>query len=102
MATKIGMVSIWDKWGKHIPLTVVHLDRNQVVDVKTEAVDGYNALQIGAGEKNLKYIKKPQIGHFLKNHIPPKTYLKEFKVTKDCMLPIGYMVGVRHFTVGMT
>ena len=76
------------------------MDRNQVIEVKTKEKDGYSALQIGAGSKSMNYYKKPQIGHFLKNHLPYKTYLREFKITEDCYLPVGYMVGVRHFTPG--
>jgi large subunit ribosomal protein L3 len=94
------MTSVWDKWGKCIPLTVLHLDRNQVIDWKTKEKDGYCAMQIGCGAKGLSNLKKPQIGHYLKNNLPPKSYLKEFKMTADNYLPIGYMIGVRHFTPG--
>lgn len=94
------MTSTWDKWGSLVPLTIVHMDRNQVINIKTLENDGYNALQIGAGEKNLKYMRKSQMGHFLKSNVSPKTYLKEFKITKENVLPIGYMIGIRHFTPG--
>jgi large subunit ribosomal protein L3 len=40
------------------------------------------------------------IGHFLKNNIPPKKHLREFKVTSENLLPVGYMISVRHFTPG--
>lgn len=58
------------------------------------------ALQIGAGGVNLKTLKKPQIGHFLAANVPPKKYLKEFRITPENVLPIGYMIGARHFTPG--
>ena len=54
------MTSVWDKWGKLIPLTVIHIDRNQVIDWKTEKKDGYNAMQIGCSSKNLNFIKNPK------------------------------------------
>jgi large subunit ribosomal protein L3 len=94
------MVSTWDKWGSLIPLTVVHMDRNQVVDIKTPERDGYHALQIGCGQKNPKYMRKSQMGHYLKADVGPKTYLKEFKITEENKLPIGYVISPRHFTVG--
>ena len=50
--------------------------------------------------KNLKRLKKPEIGHFIKNDIPPKKDLVEFPVSADCLLPAGYMLNVRHFTPG--
>lgn len=41
------------------------------------------------------------IGHYMKARVPPKRYLAEFKVSKDCLLPIGYMMSARHYTPGM-
>jgi large subunit ribosomal protein L3 len=41
------MTSSWDKWGVLRPLTVIQLDRCQVVHVKTKEKDGYTALQLG-------------------------------------------------------
>lgn len=95
------MSHYWDKWGKMYPVTVLHIDRSQVVDVKTMEKDGYSSVLVGHGEYNLRYIPRRQIGIFLKHDLPPKRHLKEFRVTPDCLLPIGYMVGVRHFTPGM-
>ena len=100
IGVKVGMMSTWDKWGNLIPLTMIHMDRNQVVNIKTKEKDGYSALQIGAGQKNLKNMPKSQIGLYLKSNIPPKSFLKEFKITEENTLPIGYMVGIRHFTPG--
>ena len=83
--------------------------------MKTKEKDGYYALQIGAGQKSLKYLKKPEIGHFLKHEIPPKEKLSEFKITKENILPpgnfpkntlllhiilIGFQLGARHFVPG--
>lgn len=61
-----------------------------MVQQKTVERDGYSALQLGSGEKNLKRLNKPEIGHLLKNNLPPKADLKEFKVDTDNLLPIGY------------
>lgn len=44
---------------------------------------------IGAGQKNLKNLKKPEIGHYLKNNIPPKEVLFEFPVSEENILPAG-------------
>jgi large subunit ribosomal protein L3 len=40
------------------------------------------------------------IGHFMKNDIPPKYRTAEFRVTPENLLPVGYMLSVRHFTPG--
>ena len=41
------------------------------------------------------------LGHFLKAKVPPKRVLAEFKVSEECLLPIGYMMSSRHYTPGM-
>lgn len=87
---KVGMTSHWTKWGQQVPLTIIQVDRCQVVQAKTQEKDGYNALQLGSGHKNLKALTKPEIGHLLKNDLPPKRDYKEFKVAADNMLPVGY------------
>jgi large subunit ribosomal protein L3 len=45
-------------------------------------------------------MKKPQIGHLMKNNIPPKRDLAEFPVAKENLLPLGYCLGPRHFRIG--
>ena len=69
---KVGMTSTWDRWGIKIPLTVIQVDRCQVTQVKTEAKEGFSGLQLGSGARNLKRLKKPEIGHLLKHDLPPK------------------------------
>jgi large subunit ribosomal protein L3 len=43
------MTSLWDKWGTMHAVTVVRLDRCQVVQQKTVEKEGYDAIQVGAG-----------------------------------------------------
>lgn len=57
-------------------------------------------MQLGIGEKNLKKLKKPEIGHYLKNDIAPKQTLREFRITEENLLPVGFMFSARHFTPG--
>lgn len=57
-------------------------------------------MQIGLGEKPAHKLNKAQVGHFLKNNMPPKEHLAEFVVTPECFLPIGYCLGPRHFKIG--
>ncbi|CAD8091713.1 unnamed protein product [Paramecium sonneborni] len=98
IAVKVGMTAQWDKWGYRHALTVLQLDNNQVVQIVKS--DTYTGLQIGAGAVNIKTLKKPQIGLFLKANIPPKKYIKEFRITPENVLPVGYMLSARHFTPG--
>lgn len=49
---------------------------------------------------NPKKWKKPAIGHFLKARVPPKKFLREFKVSEENFLPVGWMLGPSHFKIG--
>jgi len=97
---KIGMVSEFDKWGHMIPLTVLQIDRCQVIRVKTQAEEGYDAVVVGSGEKSMNTVTKPMVGQFLKAGVPPKLNICEFRISPENALPVGYMIGVRHFNVG--
>jgi large subunit ribosomal protein L3 len=50
LAMKVGMLAIWDTWGVRVPVTVLHLDACQVVQVKSDEANGYTAMQLGVGE----------------------------------------------------
>lgn len=100
MGYKMGMTSIFDKWGHMIPLTVLQLDRCQVLRIKEKEKDGVDSILVGCGERALKSMKKPEIGMFLKAGVPPKQDIGEFRISPENKLPVGYMIGVRHFTVG--
>jgi len=102
LAIKQGMTAMWDRWGVRHALTVLQVDRCQVTQIKTREKDGYNALQLGVGEKKLHRVNKPYIGHCIKANVPPKQKLVECKVTADCLLPLGYELDVRHFIVGQS
>jgi len=55
---------------------------------------------VGCGATNIKKVNKPMLGHYLKASVEPKRHLKEFKITEENMLPVGYQLSVRHFTPG--
>jgi len=97
---KMGMTGVWDKYGIYYPLTVIKIDRCQVVQIKTKDKEGYYAMQLGIGEKRLKKTTKSLTGHFVKANVPPKKSLKEFKVSPENLLPLGYMIGAKHFVAG--
>ena len=97
---KVGMTGTWDRFGTWFPLTVIKIDRCQVTYVKTEEKDKYYAIQLGVGEKDPRDITHPMLGHFVKHKVPPKKDIKEFKVSPDCLLPVGYILSPRHFIPG--
>ena len=61
---KIGMTSLFDENGKNIPCTVIEAGPCVVTQVRTEEVDGYNALQLGFDDKKAKSSNKALDGHF--------------------------------------
>lgn len=59
---KAGMTRVFDGDGDHVPVTVIGLVPNVVVQVKTRARDGYGALQVGFGEKRASLVTRPVAG----------------------------------------
>ena len=76
---KIGMTSIFDENGKNIPCTVIEAGPCVVTQVRTEEVDGYNALQLGFDDKAEKRANKAEKGHFKKAGTSPKKKIVEFR-----------------------
>ncbi|WP_372973843.1 50S ribosomal protein L3 [Muriicola sp.] len=76
---KVGMTSIFDENGKNIPCTVIEAGPCVVTQVRTEEVDGYNALQLGFDDKAEKRAKKSEKGHFKKAGASPKKKVVEFR-----------------------
>ena len=100
VAQKLGMTRVFNDAGEHVPVTVLKLDNVQVVAVRTEEKDGYNAVQLGIGAAKVKNVSKPQRGHFAKAKVEPKRKLVEFRVGKDGLLPVGAEMSATHFVAG--
>jgi large subunit ribosomal protein L3 len=75
---KVGMTSIFNADGKNMPCTVLEVGPCVVTQVKTKDVDGYDAVQIGWGEKSAKHASKADVGHAKKANTTPKKKLVEF------------------------
>ncbi|MFY8352630.1 50S ribosomal protein L3 [Pseudoalteromonas sp. SSM20] len=80
---KVGMTRIFTEDGVSIPVTVIEATPNRVTQVKTEATDGYNALQVTAGEKKASRVNKPEAGHFAKAGVEAGRGLWEFRLSGD-------------------
>lgn len=99
---KIGMTQIFNEAGKVIPVTVIEAGPCVVVQKKTAQNDGYEALQLGFGDISPKGVNKPEQGHFKKNDLPFKRYLKEFKLEGASDINIGDKFKADVFEVGDT
>ena len=79
LGRKVGMTEIFTKEGKVIPVTVIEVEKNTVMQVKTVENDGYNAIQLGVCDKKEKNATKASIGHAKKANTNPKRFLKEIR-----------------------
>ncbi|MCX2560089.1 50S ribosomal protein L3 [Acetobacter farinalis] len=100
IAKKLGMSRLFKEDGTHVPVTVLHVDSVQVVDVRTQERDGYTAIQLGMGKAKVKNVSKPNRGHFARTQVEPKKKLVEFRVADDATLDIGASLSAAHFVVG--
>lgn len=75
---KIGMTSLFNEEGKNIPCTVIQAGPCSVLQVRTEEVDGYSAIQLGFDDKSEKNVGKALAGHFKKAGSAPKAKIVEF------------------------
>ena len=100
LAKKLGMTRLFKDDGTHVPVTVLHLDQVQVVSTRTEARDGYTAVQLGWGRAKVKNVSKPNRGHFAATKVEPKAHLAEFRVDAGGLLDPGATLSAAHFAVG--
>ena len=95
---KIGMTSIFSEEGKNIPCTILEVGPCRVTQIKTEEVDGYNAIQLGYSEQSDNRVSKALMGHFKKANSAPLKKLVEFKA--DTEVALGDEVNVDIFEEG--
>ena len=80
LGRKIGMTQVWDEDDNVVPVTVIQAGPCAVSQVKTQATDGYDAVQIGFGDIKAKNVNKPMAGHFAKAGVEPVRFLREVRV----------------------
>ncbi|WP_223653660.1 50S ribosomal protein L3 [Hymenobacter psoromatis] len=97
---KIGMTSLFTPDGKNIPCTLIEAGPCVVTQVKTVENDGYNAVQLGYGEKKAKSTTKALAGHFAKASTTPKRRLVEFRTDDLATFTLGSTVETTLFAEG--
>jgi large subunit ribosomal protein L3 len=96
---KIGMTSLFTTDGKYTPVTLIQAGPCVVTQVKTVETDGYEAVQLGYGEKKLKRVTKAEAGHYKKANTSAKKKVAEFD-TEGVSLNLGDTVDVNLFEEG--
>lgn len=99
LGRKVGMTQVFTKDGKLIPVTVVKTEPNVVMQVKTQATDGYDAIQLGVCEKKENRANKAEIGRAQKANTTPKRFLKEIR-NAEGTYNVGDVVDASIFEVG--
>jgi large subunit ribosomal protein L3 len=100
LGKKLGMTSLFSPEGRHVPITVLKIGPCVVTQIKTEATDGYNAIQVGFGEKRKTRVNKALTGHFAKSGKGLHAVLKEFRVDNPEEYSLGQTLTVEFFDVG--
>ena len=80
---KVGMTRVFTEDGASQPVSVIEVEPNRVAQVRSEAVDGYRALQVTTGAKKASRVSKPMAGHFAKAGVEAGRGLWEFRLEGD-------------------
>ena len=97
---KLGMTHIFDDQGVSIPVTLIKIDGCQISQIKTCETDGYNAIQVAHGEKELSRLSKPLRGHLEKSGTKGFKSFGEFTVENPTDYKLGQSLTLDLFSVG--
>ena len=100
LGRKIGMTQVFTTDGRLIPVTVVEATPNVVLQKKTVATDGYDAIQVGFEDKREKLATKAHKGHVAKAETAPKRFIKEFRYDEMMSYEVGQAIAVDSFVAG--
>ena len=101
LGKKLGMTQIFGDGGAMVPVTVLEVGPCLVVQRKTQATDGYEAIQVGLVEKRApRNVTKPMKGHFAKAGVAPTRRLREFPVEASSELKAGDELKASIFNAG--
>ena len=102
LGRKVGMTRLFTDDGDSVPVTVVDVSDNRVAQVKTQATDGYDALQVTFGKRRASRVTKPAAGHLAKAGVEAGEIIQEFRVTAEvaAQYAAGASVPVTMFAAG--
>jgi len=87
LGKKIGMTRLFDQQaGSMIPVTVIDVSGNTILQVKTPEKDGYTAVQVGYGDQKEQRVSKPDLGRFKKASSTPKRFSRNSALKKAQLL----------------
>ncbi len=92
LGRKIGMTRVYNELGKSIPVTVIEAGPCTVLQKKTVAKEGYNAIQVGFIEKKKSRLNKPETGHFKRSGGTAYYHIREFRVDEPETYELGQKI----------
>lgn len=100
LGRKVGMTQVFDGEGRVIPVTVVEAGPCIIVQKKTVAKDGYEAIQVAYLSEKPKHVSKPLAGHFAKAKVPSMRHLEEMRLHSAAEYGVGQTLTVSLFAEG--
>jgi large subunit ribosomal protein L3 len=100
LGKKLGMTRLFDaQAGTMVPVTVIDVSGNTILQTKTPDKEGYTAVQVGYDDQKEFRVSKPDLGRFKKAGSTPKRFIKEFRFEKGAATPEAH-TGLETFTAG--
>jgi 50S ribosomal protein L3, bacterial len=99
LGRKLGMTQVFTENGNLIPVTVIEVEPNVVLQKKNVETDGYEALQLGYEEVKESRKTKPELGHAKKAGVSPRRFVKEIR-TNEMNYEVGQVVKADIFSAG--
>ncbi|HGJ66220.1 TPA: 50S ribosomal protein L3 [bacterium] len=100
LGKKIGMTRLFNESGEVVPVTVVEAGPCPIIQVKTKEKDGYEAIQIGYGQKKESRTNKPDRGRFKKANVQPLRTLQEIRTEGLDISELDKQITVSIFSPG--
>ena len=100
LGKKVGMTQYFTEAGELIPVTVVEVTPNVVLQLKTIENDGYKAVQLGFDDLREVLSNRPAKGHVAKANATPKRFIREFNNVELSEYEVGQEITVDVFKAG--
>jgi len=100
LGKKLGMTQIFKEDGRFIPVTVIEAGPCPIIQIKNKDVDGYEAIQLGFGEKTESSVNSPDGGRFKKAGVTPRRFIKELRLKDVSKFKVGQEINVDVFAAG--
>src|SRR5512133_1352557 len=92
LGRKLGMTQVWSDDDRLIPVTVIEAGPCVVTQIRTDARDGYSAIQLAFGDVKESRANKPMTGHFAKARTTPKRFVSEVPLTEGETYKLGQTI----------